>query len=117
MGGSGRTARGHRCTEVRLRRGQDMRRGERFQRVPGVVLGMGLLALLVAGCTAGPGSGQPSDMAPASQQTFHYQLVTGASDISGLDPDVNFDDGDISAHAASALPISLIYSGLVALDD
>ncbi|HEY7781033.1 MAG TPA: peptide ABC transporter substrate-binding protein [Ktedonobacterales bacterium] len=94
-----------------------MRRGERFQRVPGVVLGMGLLALLVAGCTAGPGSGQPSDMAPASQQTFHYQLVTGASDISGLDPDVNFDDGDISAHAASALPISLIYSGLVALDD
>jgi peptide/nickel transport system substrate-binding protein/oligopeptide transport system substrate-binding protein len=74
--------------------------------------------VLLAGCTP-VFSPAGNDMAPRSQQILNYQLVTGASDIAGLDPGASFADlkeTGLSAHAASLLPISLVFSGLVALD-
>jgi peptide/nickel transport system substrate-binding protein/oligopeptide transport system substrate-binding protein len=87
--------------------------------VAGLAPAMMLLAVIVlAGCT--PGFAPPSNnMAPRSQQVLNYQLVTGASDIAGLDPGASFADlkeTGLSAHAASLLPISLVFSGLVTLD-
>jgi oligopeptide transport system substrate-binding protein len=80
---------------------------------------MTLAVVLLAGCAL-PGFGQTSNnMAPRSQQVLNYQLVTGASDIAGMDPGASFADlkeTGLSAHAASLLPISLVFSGLVALD-
>lgn len=86
--------------------------------LPAWMLTSGLVALLVTGC-ASPLANGPNDVAPRDQQVIHYQLVTGASDIAGLDPDVSFDDLQEtaqSAHAASLLPINLVFSGLVAFD-
>ncbi|HEV2237146.1 MAG TPA: peptide ABC transporter substrate-binding protein [Ktedonobacterales bacterium] len=79
-----------------------------------VVVAMAVLA----GCTPGfaPAS---NNMAPLAQQVLNYQLVTGASDIAGLDPGASFADlkeTGLSAHAASLLPISLVFSNLVTLD-
>ncbi|HEY7835394.1 MAG TPA: peptide ABC transporter substrate-binding protein [Ktedonobacterales bacterium] len=73
---------------------------------------------MLAACTVGiaPSS---NDMAPPAQQVLNYQLVTGASDIAGLDPGASFADlkeTGLSAHAASLLPISLVFSNLVTLD-
>ena len=59
-------------------------------------------------------------MASPSQQVLHYQLVTPSGDVAGLDPAVSFDnlqETSQSAHATALLPITLIYSGLVAFDD
>lgn len=83
-------------------------------------LALGLLAMLVAGCSINPFASQPSDVAPPSQQVIHYQLVTPSGDVAGLDPAVSFDDlqeTSQTAHATSLLPITLIYSGLVAFDE
>lgn len=83
------------------------------------MLALGMLAMLLGGCSGGLPGNPHSDMAPKDQQVLNYQLVTGASDIAGLDPDVSFDDLQEtaqSAHAGSQLPISLIFSGLVTLD-
>jgi oligopeptide transport system substrate-binding protein len=98
-----------------------MRRNRRTRPWPAGVLALGLLLVLAAGCSGGQVGGPPtpSDVAPKDKQVLHYQLVTGASDISGLDPDVSFDDLQEtaqSAHAASMLPIGLVFSGLVTLD-
>jgi peptide/nickel transport system substrate-binding protein/oligopeptide transport system substrate-binding protein len=85
--------------------------------VAGLAPVMVTLVVLV-GCTPGfaPSS---NNMAPPSQQVLNYQLVTGASDIAGLDPGASFADlkeTGLSAHAASLLPISLVFSNLVTLD-
>lgn len=96
-----------------------MRRGSRAPTWVGAVPLLALLAGALSGCLGGASSSGPTNLAPKSKQVFNYQLVTGSSDISGLDPDVNFDDiqqAEPSAHAGALLPISLIYSGLVTLD-
>jgi oligopeptide transport system substrate-binding protein len=85
------------------------------------MLALGALALLAAGCSLNPFGGGPNDLAPKSKQVFNYQLVTGATDIAGMDPDVSWGgQPDCAkadcAHAAALLPISLVYSGLVTLD-
>jgi peptide/nickel transport system substrate-binding protein/oligopeptide transport system substrate-binding protein len=80
----------------------------------------GALAILVAGCSLNPFASTASDMAPPSQQVLRYQLVTPSGDVAGLDPAVSFDnlqETSQSAHATALLPITLIYSGLVAFDD
>lgn len=80
---------------------------------------LAVLAVAISGCIGSPSGSGPSNLAPKSKQIFNYQLVTGSSDVSGLDPDVNFDDlqpTSPSAHAGALLPISLIYSGLVTFD-
>ena len=82
------------------------------------LLALGVLAGLVAGCASSPLSPQ-SDMAPRDKQVIHYQLVTGSTDIAGLDPNLSFNnlrETSQSAHAGSLLPISLVFSGLVTLD-
>ena len=96
-----------------------MRRGMRTSTWLGAAPLLALLAVAVSGCLGGPPAAGPNNLAPLSKQTLNYQLVTGSSDISGLDPDVNFDDlqpSAPSAHAGALLPISLIYSGLVTFD-
>jgi oligopeptide transport system substrate-binding protein len=93
----------------------------RMRRLSRWVAGLAPVVVAVvalAGCDLGlaPSS---NNMAPRSQQTLNYQLVTGASDIAGLDPGASFADlkeTGLSAHAASLLPISLVFSGLVTLD-
>jgi oligopeptide transport system substrate-binding protein len=82
------------------------------------LLALAALAGLVVGCASSPLSPQ-SDMAPRDKQVIHYQLVTGSTDIAGLDPDLSFNnlrETSQSAHAGSLLPISLVFSGLVTLD-
>lgn len=97
-----------------------MRKGTRASTWLGALPLLGLLAVAVSGCLGGPSNSGQTNIAPKAKQVFNYQLVTGSSDISGLDPDVNFDDpqqGSASAHAGALLPISLVYSGLVTLDN
>jgi oligopeptide transport system substrate-binding protein len=102
-----------------------MRLGWRNTSVPVWMLALGAVAVFVAGCSANPfASGSPNNLAPKSKQIFNYQLVTGATDIAGMDPGMSFDDQQESAncakancaHAGSLLPISLVFSGLVTLD-
>lgn len=96
-----------------------MRVGSRRLSLPGLMLTFGTCALLVAGCIGGPASNAPNDVAPKDKQILNYQLVTGATDIVGLDPDMSFADQQETArspHAGSILPISLIFSGLVTFD-
>ncbi len=96
-----------------------MRRQVRASRWLGAGALLSMLAVAVSGCLGGSSSSGPANLAPKSKQVFNYQLVTGSSDISGLDPDVNFDDlqqAAPSAHAGALLPISLVYSGLVTFD-
>ncbi len=81
--------------------------------------GLAGIMLLVSGCLGGPATAGPTNLAPKNKQVLNYQLVTGASDVSGLDPDVSFDDtqqGTATAHATALLPISLVFSGLVTGD-
>ncbi len=100
-----------------------MRTGWPKTRLPAWMLTLGAVALLAAGCSLNPFSSGPNNLAPKSKQVFNYQLVTGATDIAGMDPGVSWDDQRTAdcakancAHAASLLPISLVYSGLVTLD-
>lgn len=95
-----------------------MRRGRHSAYWVAMVPALVGIALLVSGCLGGSVN-SPSNVAPKDKQVFNYQLVTGASDVAGLDPDFSFDDtqqGTATAHATALLPISLIFSGLVTVD-
>ena len=60
--------------------------------LPAWMLTLGAVALLAAGCSLNPFSSGPNNLAPKSKQIFDYQLVTGATDIAGMDPGVSWDD-------------------------
>src|SRR6266851_2231231 len=72
-----------------------------------------ILALIVGGCSLFGGS-TPARFgkAPVSQQIFTEPLimVSGSSDLTTLDPALAYDQNSLSA-------ISLIYTGLVQLND
>src|SRR5579884_3290260 len=73
--------------------------------VPGVLLALGLLALLVAGCSSGP----QGTIRANAQQVLRYPLDVGSSDIKTMDPALIQD-------SYSYFPISLVFPGLLTLD-
>ncbi len=76
--------------------------------LPGLVIGIGTIALLAAGCGGSTNSGSPSNL--AKSQVFNYNLPSGGSgDIATLDPNIVQD-------ANSATVIYLTFDGLVTLD-
>src|SRR5258707_14337642 len=72
-----------------------------------------IFTLVVSGCSLFGGSTRPRyGKDPASQQIFTEPLimVSGSSDLTTLDPALAYDQNSLSA-------ISLIYTGLVQLND
>jgi len=70
-----------------------------------------LTTLLLAGCSLFGGS-NTSTRAPASQQVYKAPLVllNGSTDLTTLDPALAYDQNSLTA-------ISMIYTGLVGLND
>lgn len=70
-----------------------------------------ICTLLLGGCSLFGGS-TPAGKAPANQQVFTSPLIisNGSSDLTTLDPALAFDQNSLTA-------ISMIYTGLVQLDD
>src|SRR5215472_10347427 len=75
---------------------------------PAVLVLVGVLAILIAGCSSSP-THNSSQALPDSQQIFHGQLVSGSVDIKSMDPAVVQD-------IYSAVPIEMIFPALLALN-
>ena len=84
-----------------------MRLGTRKFGLAGIMVLLGTLALLVSACGSNSSSG-PTDVAPDSQQVFHYTL-SGESDIATMDPDLVQD-------ANSIVPIDLVFPPMLTLN-